>query len=70
MTFSEFIREKRQGLGISQDTVAHALDYSHRAHIHKLETGMFEWKLSSVIALAKLFDMTTSELLSELETYQ
>lgn len=67
MTFGQFARQLREQRGTSQDTVAQALGYEHRSNIHRLETGKLEWKLSSVVALAQLFNMSTSELLREFE---
>ena len=53
MNFGEFARRKREQAGLSQDEVARALGYEHRAAIHKLENGRYEWKLSSVIRPAQ-----------------
>lgn len=67
MTFAQFARYKRIEANLSQDTVSQALGFSHRAQIHKLETGKLEWKLESVIRFAELLGMRTSELLREYE---
>ena len=62
-----FFYQKRQELGISQDTVSQALGYAHRSEIHRLETGRLEFRLKHLFVLAELFGMKASELLAEYE---
>lgn len=67
MTFGQFIRQKREGLGLSQQSLTDACGFAHRSEISKLEAGKLEWKLSQVQKVARLFEMTTAELLNEFE---
>ena len=67
MTINQFLRTKRQELGISQDTVSQALGYAHRSEVHRLETGKLEFRLRHLFILAELFGMKASELLAEYE---
>lgn len=70
MTINQFLRKKRQGLGISQDTVSQALGYAHRSEVHRLETGKLEWRLKHLFVLADLFGVKASELVAEYEQNQ
>jgi predicted transcriptional regulator len=67
MTFGQFARQKRLEAGLSLDTVAHALGYSHRSNVYRLEHDLLEWKLTSAVKLAELLGNKTSELLAEYE---
>lgn len=67
ISFGHFIRSKRRALGIPQQALADACNFTHRGQISKLESGLLEWKLSQVTAIAPLFGMTAGGLLSEWE---
>lgn len=65
--FGQFVKTKRERLGLSQHSLALACGFTHRAEISKLEAGKLEWKLSQVTAIAALFGMTAARLLEEWE---
>lgn len=67
MTFGQFIKLKRESLGLSQQQLTDVCGFAHRSEISKLEAGKIEWKLNQIQAIAQLFEMTISELLSEYE---
>lgn len=67
MKFAEFIRDKRKAAGLSQDTVAEALGYAHRANVSRIEAGKLELKVSSLVKFAQLLGVTVSALFEEYE---
>lgn len=67
MTFNQFVRIKRERLGLSQQQLTNACGFAHRSEISKLEAGKLEWKLNHVMMVAALFGQTASELLAEYE---
>lgn len=67
MEINEYLRNKRQELGISQDKISQALGYAHRSEVHKLETGKLEWRLKHIFIIAKLFRISASDLIAEFE---
>jgi transcriptional regulator with XRE-family HTH domain len=67
LNFGQFIKSKRESLKLSQQSLTDACGFAHRAEISRLEADKLEWKLSQVIAIAALFGMSASELLSEFE---
>ena len=70
MTFGQFIRHQRLDRGLSQQALAAACGFSQRANVSKLEAGKLEWKLEQVIVVARLFEMSASQLLAEFEAYE
>lgn len=67
MTFGQFVRQLREQHNLSQDAVAQALGYAHRAQVNRMENDERPWRLESIQRLAQLFDMPASELLREFE---
>lgn len=65
--FHEFAKRKRQAAGLSQDTLARAFGYTHRANVSKMEAGKLDWRFKHVIILAGLLGMTAAELVAEFE---
>jgi transcriptional regulator with XRE-family HTH domain len=65
--FGQFVKSKRESLGLSQHSLAIACGFTHRAEISKLEAGRLEWKLNQIIAIATLFGTTAGTLVSEWE---
>ena len=56
------IREKREALGMSQDTLAAAVGYTSRSSIAKIEAGEVDIPRSKIIAFAKALHCTPAEL--------
>lgn len=67
--FGQFVKLKRESLGLSQQSLTTACGFKHRSEISRLEAGKLEWKLSQVIVIAGLFGMSAGDLLSEFERY-
>lgn len=65
--FGQFIRTKRESLGLSQQILTDACGFKHRSEISRLESGKLEWKLNQIIAIAGLFGMSVGDLLNEFE---
>lgn len=70
ITFGQFIKLKRETLGVSQQTLTDACGLNHRSEISRLEAGKFEWKLNQVVAIAGVFGTTASKLLAEWESIE
>lgn len=68
--FHEFAKQKRREAGLSQDTLARAFGYTHRANVSKMEAGKLDWRFKHVIALADLLGVTAAELVAEFESEQ
>lgn len=58
---SEVLKEYRVKCGMSQETVAEALEVSRQA-VSKWENGLAEPKKENIIALANLYNVTSDEI--------
>lgn len=63
--FGEFIRQKREAAGVTQERCAQALGWHSRASYHKIEAGKLKWKLEDFMVIARLIGWEPGELLSE-----
>lgn len=65
--FGQFIKSKRESLGLSQQQLTDVCGFAHRSEISRLEADKVEWKFYQIQAIAQLFEMTASELMREYE---
>jgi transcriptional regulator with XRE-family HTH domain len=63
----DVIKKHRQRLGISQEELAHRADVD-RTFISRLERGIRQPTLTSLLQLASALEMTAADLVSEVET--
>ena len=66
MNLSEKILALRKSRGMSQEELAEKLDVS-RQSVSKWETGQAMPELDKIVAISRLFDITTDYLLKESE---
>lgn len=64
--FGEILRNLRTENGLSQEKLAELCDL-HDRYISFLERGMRQPSVTTVIKIAKAFDMSASELIQKLE---
>lgn len=57
----ERIRELRQSRGWNQDTLAH-LTGMHRAYPYRVENGLIDLRLSTLLRLAQVFEISLQQL--------
>jgi DNA-binding XRE family transcriptional regulator len=69
-SFGLFAKLKRVEAELSQDDVAQALGFKHRANIHKLEANKLEWKLDQVVKLAQLLGLRVGELVMQWDEWK
>ena len=65
--FGKIIGDRRRALKIPQQDLADACGFAHRAEICKLESGLLEWKLWHIMAIAPLLEVPAWELIKEWE---
>lgn len=63
MTTGQIIKMLREERGMTQETLAELMGYSHKSSINKIEMGKSDLPQSKIIAFAKIFDVTPCELL-------
>lgn len=61
------IKRYRQQLGISQEELAHRADVD-RTFVSRLERGVRQPTITTLIQIAKALDMSAAELVGEIET--
>ena len=67
MSFSENLKQVRKEHHLSQEELAELLDVSRQA-VSKWENGTSEPSTSNLFALAKLYGISVTELLQNIET--
>ena len=63
MTTGQIIRMLREERGMTQETLAELMGYSHKSSINKIEMGKADLPQSKLIAFAKILGVTPCELL-------
>lgn len=63
MTTGQIIKMLREERGMTQETLAELMGYSHKSSINKIEMGKSDLPQSKIIAFAKIFGVTPCELL-------
>lgn len=63
MTTGQIIKMLREERGMTQETLAELMGYSHKSSINKIEMGKSDLPQSKIVAFAKIFDVTPCELL-------
>lgn len=67
MQFGQFIKQKREGLGVTQTQLAEALSLGNKSDIARRESGERDWSHLQVEALAAFFGLPASKLYAEYE---
>lgn len=63
MTTGQIIKTLREERGMTQETLAELMGYSHKSSINKIEMGKADLPQSKLVAFAKVFGVTPCELL-------
>lgn len=63
MTTGQIIKMLREERGMTQETLAELMGYSHKSSINKIELGKADLPQSKLIAFAKVFNVSPCELL-------
>ena len=63
MTTGQIIKTLREERGMTQETLAELMGYSHKSSINKIEMGKAYLPQSKLVAFAKVFGVTPCELL-------
>jgi len=63
MTTGQIIKTLREERGMTQETLAELMGYSHKSSINKIELGKADLPQSKLVAFAKIFGVTPCELL-------
>lgn len=66
LIFGGVIKKHRQRLGISQEELAHRADVD-RTFVSRLERGVRQPTITTLIQLAKALEVTAAELVGEVE---
>ena len=68
MTTGQIIKMLREEKGMTQDTLAKLMGYSHKSSINKIEMGKADLPQSKLIAFAQVLGVTPCELLGSEST--
>ena len=63
MTTGQIIKMMREERGMTQETLAELMGYSHKSSINKIELGKADLPQSKIVAFAKVLGVTPCELL-------
>lgn len=63
MTTGQIIRQLREERGMTQETLAELMGYSHKSSINKIEMGKADLPQSKLVQFAKILGVTPCELL-------
>ena len=63
MTTGHIIRQLREERGMTQETLAELMGYSHKSSINKIEMGKADLPQSKLVEFARIFGVTPCELL-------
>lgn len=63
MTIGQIIKMLREERGMTQETLAELIGYSHKSSINKIELGKADLPQSKLIAFAKVLNVSPCELL-------
>lgn len=63
MTTGQIIKMMREERGMTQETLAELMGYSHKSSINKIELGKADLPQSKIVAFAKIFGVTPCEII-------
>ncbi len=63
MTTGQIIKMMREERGMTQETLAELMGYSHKSSINKIELGKADLPQSKIVAFARIFNVSPCEIL-------